>query len=166
MWYNLGPPANITNPVPGAPSLTDRERLVCGGPVEYSCDASGSPDPTITWYYNGAVVQSGSGGVDVDDGTLTIPAPQVSHSGIYQCFARNQFGEDSRAWILEVADPGNSNGSDSLQRTPSNPATLGASRSVLIREVAAFPGMKITSLAKVTGILSAHNTVCSAIVSY
>ena len=81
--------------------------MVGGGPVEYSCEATGSPAPTIIWYYNGAVVQSGSGGVVVGgDGTLTIPVPQVSHSGIYQCFARNQFGDDSQAWTLEVKYPG------------------------------------------------------------
>ncbi len=95
------------DPLPEAEALVDRERLVGSGPVEYSCDASGTPNPTITWYYNGAVIQSGNGSVVVgSDGTLTIPAPQVSHSGIYQCFAANRFGEDSRAWILEVAESG------------------------------------------------------------
>ena len=57
---------------------------------------------TITWYHNGAVIQPGSGAVVNQDDTLMIPEPQVSHSGIYQCFATNQFGEDKRAWILEV----------------------------------------------------------------
>ncbi len=107
IYVLLGPESspNITNPAPDAES-----RLVGDGPVEYRCDASGSPAPTITWYYNAAVIQSGSGGVVVGgDGTLTISAPQVSHSGIYQCFAVNRFGEDSRAWVLEVLDPGMNN---------------------------------------------------------
>ncbi len=73
----------------------------------YSCESSGNPTPTITWYYNGAVIQSGSGGVVVgSDGTLTIQEPQVNHSGIYQCFATNRLGEDSRVWILEVREEG------------------------------------------------------------
>ena len=75
-----------------------------GGPVQYPCDASGSPDITITWIYNGAVIQSGSEVVVGGDGALTIPAPQVSHSGIYQCVATNRFGEDRRMWILEVRE--------------------------------------------------------------
>ena len=74
--------------------------------MEYPCVATGNPDITITWYYNGAAIQSGSGVVVGGDGTLTIPAPQVNHSGIYQCVAANTFGEDGRAWILEVREPG------------------------------------------------------------
>ena len=96
----------IIIPLPDAESLTDRERLVGGGPVEYPCTASGTPTPTITWYYNGAVIQSDSEEVIVgDDGSLTIPAPQVSHSGVYQCVAANRYSEDRRAWILEVREP-------------------------------------------------------------
>ncbi len=75
--------------------------------MEYRCDASGIPFPTVTWYYNGAVIRPGSGGVVVGgDGALTISAPQVSHSGIYQCVAANRFGDDRRAWVLEVREPG------------------------------------------------------------
>ena len=95
----------IQIPAPDAGFLVDRDQLTGSGPIKYRCDAIGHPDPTITWYYNGAVVQSGSGGVVVSgNGTLTIPAPQVSHSGVYQCVAANTFGEDRRAWILEVEE--------------------------------------------------------------
>ena len=102
--HDLGPgaPPNI-----GGPLIVSR-RLVDVGPVEYSCVATGSPDITITWFYNGAAIQPGSG-VDVSGDTLTIPTPQTNHSGIYQCFATNQFGDDSRAWTLEVREPGRLN---------------------------------------------------------
>ena len=61
----------------------------------------------ITWYYNGEVLQSGSNGVIVgSDGMLSIEVPLVSHSGVYQCVAANDFGESSRTWILEVTEPG------------------------------------------------------------
>ena len=71
--------------------------------MEYPCDTANNPDTTITWYYNGAVIQSGSEEVVVGgDGSLTIPAPQVYHSGVYQCVAANRYSEDRRTWILEV----------------------------------------------------------------
>ena len=74
--------------------------------MEYPCDTANNPDTTITWYYNGAVIQSGSEEVVVSgNGSLTIPAPQVNHSGVYQCVAANRYGEDWRAWILEVREP-------------------------------------------------------------
>ncbi len=109
LWYcsdylDTTPPS-ITNPLPDAESLIDRQRSLGYGSVVYPCEASGNPTPTITWYYNAAVIQSGSGGVVVgSDGTLTIQEPQVNHSGIYQCFARNRLGYDFRAWILEVRE--------------------------------------------------------------
>ena len=103
--FDLGPgsPANITNPLPDAESLTDRERLMGGGSVEYTCEASGTPTPAITWYYNGGVLPSGA---EVVGGTLTIQEPQVSDSGIYQCVAANNLDEEMRAWTLEIRRPG------------------------------------------------------------
>ena len=77
-----------------------------GGPVEYPCIASGIPPPTVTWYYNGAIVQSGGGVVVGVGGTLRIAEPQVNNSGIYHCIVSNMFGEDSRTWVLEVRQPG------------------------------------------------------------
>ena len=48
-------------------------------------------------------------GVSVMGSVLSIPSLEARHSGIYQCFARNDFqgrvGEDSRTWILEVRPP-------------------------------------------------------------
>ena len=98
--------ANITSLAPDDQSLSVRNHPVGGGSVMFSCEVSGTPTPTITWYYNNESVVQSEVELNGDSTQLTIPAPQVSHSGIYQCFARNKFGEDSRAWILEVVDPG------------------------------------------------------------
>ena len=95
----------ISNPLADA-SLVNREQLEGFGGIEFPCEVSGIPIPTITWLYNGAMVQTGNGVVISEDGTLTIQEPLTSHSGIYQCTARNMFGEDRRDWILEVREPG------------------------------------------------------------
>lgn len=88
--------------------MTDRKRLAGGGPVLYVCDYQGIPPPTVRWYYNGAAIPPASG-VSVNGNTVMISDPQISHSGIYQCLARNTHAgenrEDSRAWILEVRLP-------------------------------------------------------------
>ena len=75
------------------------------GAVVYPCVASGIPDPGVTWFYNGELM-FGPGVVVGDDNSLTIAEPQVGNSGIYQCIASNEFGEERRAWILEVREPG------------------------------------------------------------
>ena len=88
--------------------MIDRERLVGGGRISYTCVGEGSPDPaSVTWYYNGGTVSLD--GVTVNGNNLVIAAPQVRHSGIYQCFVSNTFNQeayfDQRTWVLEVRQP-------------------------------------------------------------
>ena len=91
------------------PSITntiqDRtEHLVGEGSLTYTCQFEGAPLPDITFYFNGAVLSPDSG-VTIVGNTLTIPSPQVSHSGIYQCIVSNEFGDDQQAWLLEIRQP-------------------------------------------------------------
>ncbi len=72
------------------------------------CGITGIPTPTVTWYYNGDLA-SGVDGIAVNISELTIAGPQVAHSGIYQCFVKNAYGQviedDQRAWVLEIREP-------------------------------------------------------------
>ena len=103
----LDPPV-IRAPPQDDDSYVDRERVAGETSVTYICNATGTPTPTITWYYNGDTVMEP--GVSVMGSVLSIPSLEARHSGIYQCFARNEFKgrvrEDSRIWILEVRPPG------------------------------------------------------------
>ena len=81
-----------------------RERLVGEGSLTFTCQFEGSPLPNITFYFNGAITTLDSG-VSIINNTLTIPSPQVSHSGIYQCIVSNEFGDDQIAWLLEIRHP-------------------------------------------------------------
>ena len=82
----------------------DRDIFVGEENLMYTCQFEGSPLPNITYYFNGAVISPISG-VTIVSNTLTIPSPQVSHSGIYQCIVSNEFGDDQKAWLLEIRQP-------------------------------------------------------------
>ena len=89
--------------------MIDREHLVGEGNISYTCVGEGSPNfPSVTWYYNGRMTVF-LDGVTVNGNRLEIAAPQVSHSGIFQCFVSNTFNQeayfDQRTWVLEVREP-------------------------------------------------------------
>ena len=90
-----------------SPSV-DRGRYVGGGSVLYVCASQGIPVPTVSWYYNGAAISS-SQDVTITGSSLSISDPQIRHSGIYQCVAKNTFigepHEATKVWILEVRAP-------------------------------------------------------------
>ena len=82
----------------------NRTHFVGEGSLTYICQYEGAPPPNITFYFNGAVISPGSGMAIVGN-NLTIPFPQVRHSGIYQCIVSNEFGDDQQAWLLEIRKP-------------------------------------------------------------
>ena len=81
-----------------------RDILVGEDSLMYTCRFEGFPLPNITFYFNGVVISHGHG-VTIVGNTLSIPSPQVSHSGIYQCIVNNEFGDDQQAWLLEIRQP-------------------------------------------------------------
>ncbi len=85
-----------------------REVIVGQGPATtFSCANTGYPATSTVWYFNGDVIDSSFVGIVFDATMLTIANPQVSHSGVYQCFVSNTVSEDNAAWLLEVRAPGN-----------------------------------------------------------
>ncbi|XP_064396514.1 hemicentin-1-like [Halichondria panicea] len=88
--------------------LDSREVIVGSSsamPTSFSCANTGFPAPSTVWYFNGDRVDSSFVGIVFDDTMLTIENPQVSHSGVYQCFVSNIVSEDNAAWLLEVRAP-------------------------------------------------------------
>ena len=85
--------------------IQDERSLFAGkGILTYSCQYEGFPLPDVSFYFNGAPILLGSG-VTINDNTLTIPTPQVFHSGVYQCIINNEVGDDQLAWLLEIREP-------------------------------------------------------------
>ena len=99
--YTLAEVPRITNSFRG-----EREHLVGEDNLTYTCEFEGFPHPRVTFYFNGVhIVTNGANDVIIINNTLTIPSPQVSHSGIYQCIVSNEFGDDQAAWLLEIRQP-------------------------------------------------------------
>ena len=85
-------PAAITS----APE--DMRDVLTGTEVTFTCEATGTPAPTITWYHNGEQLSTGS--------TVTISSAAVGDSGMYQCFAENDIRKVYSSWTLQVREPG------------------------------------------------------------
>ena len=98
-----------------APSINPKminQTMNEGDTVFITCQASGTPIPTISWYFNGAPV-------DKDDAmkymisemllnpitknsTLTIMSVELSDMGTYTCDAANVVSSDSSSGVLTV----------------------------------------------------------------
>ena len=85
--------------------MSDREVIVGGGIETFTCATTGTPAPTLEWFINGQPAAS-TPGVTISGDTLTLATPQVSHSGVYQCFASNEVSEARASWAVEVREPG------------------------------------------------------------
>ena len=70
--------------------------------IVFTCEAEGVPAPEIEWYING---DNASRGIIINRNKLTIAQPSLSHSGMYQCAATNDYATDVRTWILEIREP-------------------------------------------------------------
>lgn len=99
-----------------------------------SCQASGSPQPRISWLLpDGNLVRHGvsvSGGLRMQpDGSLSLHNPSKRDAGYYRCIAVNQYGSDSLSMQLELHSHQNPLLGDSF---PSGPQSA-AGRSTKIR---------------------------------
>uniref|UniRef100_A0A096M656 Roundabout, axon guidance receptor, homolog 2 (Drosophila) n=1 Tax=Poecilia formosa TaxID=48698 RepID=A0A096M656_POEFO len=76
-----------------------------GGVSVLRCQASGDPEPTVTWRKNGANLL----GLDprfslLEHGSLQIQNTRLSDSGLYTCVATSSSGETSWSAYLDVKD--------------------------------------------------------------
>ncbi|KAH8310772.1 hypothetical protein KR044_002989 [Drosophila immigrans] len=83
--------------------VTSPPKIVSTLPVEagyislsttLTCRAEGNPAPSLSWYHNGALLNS-SYTRYISGNELHIHSFDPEEEGIYQCFARNVAGEDS-----------------------------------------------------------------------
>ncbi|CAM9958849.1 unnamed protein product [Lampetra planeri] len=78
--------------------------LDIGDRLSWACEARGHPAPFYRWLRDGEPLRPG-GSVELgDDGTLTISAVNLSHSGMYQCEAWNGNGTIYSAAELRVRE--------------------------------------------------------------
>ncbi|KAM3925287.1 limbic system-associated membrane protein-like isoform 2-T3 [Leptodactylus fuscus] len=72
-----------------------------GDNITLSCEAKGSPPPTLSWVTPSLEVQRSP-----DNRTLKIWRLQKKHIGTYSCSAQNKHGKDSRTQIITLAGKG------------------------------------------------------------
>ena len=80
-----------------------------GDTASYTCQATGQPVPTISWYFNGTLLVNGmehmisvSSNTTTNSSTLTIMNVQSSDVGTYTCNATNVISTDTSFGVLTV----------------------------------------------------------------
>ncbi|KAF6770006.1 hypothetical protein AHF37_11364, partial [Paragonimus kellicotti] len=80
-----------------------------GQKADFECPALGSPTPVVTWYYNGAPLNPFSAptkySFEEDQRVLRIAATGSKDLGEYQCLARNEAGNVTKVYELDVIMP-------------------------------------------------------------
>ena len=82
-------------------SPASEDDLLAGDVWEGSCVVSGVPEPTVTFYHNGVLLE-GDGVRVITGGTLSISSTEVEHTGMYQCVAENESGSAVATWFLII----------------------------------------------------------------
>ena len=84
-------------------SVPTSETLLIGSRLEWRCEATGNPKPSVTWMKNGQKLESNLDTLIMNNGTrLTVTNVDPSQSGQYTCKANNSMGEDSTSVVLFV----------------------------------------------------------------
>ena len=81
-----------------------------GSITSFTCQASGEPIPTITWYFNGTLLVGGlehmtsmmSLNTTTISSTLTVMNVQSSDVGTYTCNATNVVSTNTSSGVLTV----------------------------------------------------------------
>ncbi len=67
-----------------------------GETIVLQVQVTGSPTPSLSWYFNDEEVTEGYSLSLAQDGTLTIPSAEPRHSGAYRLVATNTAGSVSK----------------------------------------------------------------------
>ena len=81
-----------------------------GNNASFTCQATGGPVPTISWYFNGTLLADGathtisetSVNITTINSTLTIMSVESSDVGTYTCNATNVVSSDTSSGVLTV----------------------------------------------------------------
>ncbi|EUB62928.1 Hemicentin-1 [Echinococcus granulosus] len=85
----------------------ERAVVFLNNTITLTCGASGTPKPSISWWFEGSrIIPSMTPGYRiVGDGNLMIYNAQRHHGGDYTCIAENEAGQDSRVATITVFEP-------------------------------------------------------------
>ncbi|KAL7017913.1 hypothetical protein ACKWTF_010565 [Chironomus riparius] len=91
---------SISSPPVIVSKIYSRESPIASWAV-LNCTVSGNPIPTIKWYRNGELIKNNPIRY-AKSTTMKIETIEPYDEGLYQCFARNDFGEASGTFYLHV----------------------------------------------------------------
>ncbi|XP_029167216.1 interference hedgehog-like isoform X2 [Nylanderia fulva] len=72
-----------------------------GSELEFSCNVTGEPEPSVEWLINGKSLKSNKN-QEIKGSTLLLSEVQKKHAGIVQCVASNEYGSHSGHNLLIV----------------------------------------------------------------
>ncbi|RMB93417.1 hypothetical protein DUI87_30112 [Hirundo rustica rustica] len=94
----------LVPPVLESPESSEEQMVAEGSDVTFTCEATGSPAPSVTWLKNGEPL--GQQSDQVPGGPqLSLVAVAPADAGIYSCLVVNEVGEVSKAFHLVVMEP-------------------------------------------------------------
>ncbi|NWS40494.1 HMCN1 protein, partial [Probosciger aterrimus] len=91
-------------PVLESPDRSEEQMVAKGSDVTFTCDATGSPAPTVTWLKDGEPLRWQST-QEPGGPRLSLAAVGPADAGVYSCLAANEVGEASKAFHLLVMEP-------------------------------------------------------------
>ncbi|KAM9594340.1 hemicentin-2 isoform 4-T4 [Morphnus guianensis] len=91
-------------PVLESPESSEEQMVAEGSDVTFSCEATGSPAPAVTWLKDGEPLGRRSNQVPGSP-RLSLAAVGLADAGVYSCLAENEVGEASKAFHLLVMEP-------------------------------------------------------------
>ncbi|XP_046403358.1 protein sidekick [Ischnura elegans] len=127
------------------PSFTNKVRAETlgefGSTVTLPCEAQGVPQPKIVWYRNTVKVNEidSKRYVVAEDGSLQIRKLRMEDSGMFQCIATNDAGEESLTTWLRVKTS-----APVMEHPPQNLTILDGKDATLICQAAGAPTPNIT----------------------
>lgn len=127
-----------------------------GDPTHLACNASGHPQPMVTWFQDGQVLADGDTHHVSSDGTLLwVPQANLSSAGHYSCIATNAAGVKTKHFKLSVLVAPTilgvtENDTDEVTVTINNPVSL-------ICEALAFPSPTVTWMKDGTPLEASRN---------
>ncbi|XP_074968536.1 hemicentin-2 [Phalacrocorax aristotelis] len=91
-------------PILESPESIEKQMVAEGSDVTFTCEATGSPAPVVTWLKDGKPLAQQ---INVMPGAprLSLVAVGLGDAGVYSCLVVNEVGEASKAFHLLVMEP-------------------------------------------------------------
>ncbi|KAM9271186.1 hemicentin-2 [Morus bassanus] len=91
-------------PILESPESIEEQMVAEGSDVTFTCEATGSPAPVVTWLKDGEPLAQQSNQVPGGP-QLILAAVGPADAGVYSCLVVNEVGEASKAFHLLVMEP-------------------------------------------------------------